>query len=143
MTYRPLFFNDLNLLLQIIVKDHDEEYVYFVQSGRCKVIQEVKVVKTRFPFGKSRLVLASPGKAPELSKDQSLEIRYLVIMTIGRGGYFGVGEEFHQTWIVSENKVHVWIAFVNDVLVGCKINCVKSTIKNFWTFRAKAFVRRL
>ncbi|XP_028399067.1 cGMP-dependent protein kinase, isozyme 1-like [Dendronephthya gigantea] len=89
----------------IILKDNDEEYVYFVQSGRCKVIREITVVKTKLPFGKSHIALVSRGKPPSLSKDQSLEKRYLVLMTIGHGGYFGVGEDLNETWIVSEDKV--------------------------------------
>ncbi|CAB3976907.1 Hypothetical predicted protein [Paramuricea clavata] len=99
-------FLGIHLLLQIILKDDDEVFVYFVQSGRCKVIREVTVVKTKLPFGKSHLALVRPGKTPpELSKDQSLEKRYLVLMIIGHGGYFGVGENLDQTWIVSEEKV--------------------------------------
>lgn len=94
-----------HLLPQIILKDNDEDYVYFVQSGRCKVIREVTVVKTKLPFGKSRLALVPLGKTPKLSKEQILEKRYLVLMTICRGGYFGVGEDLDQTWIISEGKV--------------------------------------
>ena len=81
--------------------------MYFVQTGVCKVIREVTVVKTKFPFGKSNLTLVLPGKTPQLSKDQSLEKRYLILMTIGHGGYFGVGEDLRETWIISDNKVEL------------------------------------
>lgn len=96
---------DTYLLSQIILKDNDEDYVYFVQSGRCKVIREVTAVKTKLPFGKSHLALVPLGRTPKLSKEQILEKRYLVLMTIGRGGYFGVGEDLDQTWIISEGEV--------------------------------------
>ena len=96
---------DTYLLSQIILKDNDEDYVYFVQSGRCKVIREVTAVKTKLPFGKSHLALVPLGRNPKLSKEQILEKRYLVLMTIGHGGYFGVGEDLDQTWIISEGKV--------------------------------------
>ena len=93
--------------MQIIEKAGEEDYVYFVQSGKCKVIREVTVVKTKLPFGKSHLALVLPDKPPRLSKDQSLEKRYLVLLTISHGGCFGVGEDLDQTWIVSENKVKI------------------------------------
>ena len=96
---------DTYLLSQIILKDNDEDYVYFVQSGRCKVIREVTAVKTKLPFGKSHLALVPLGRNPQLSKEQILEKRYLVLMTICHGGYFGVGEDLDQTWIISEGKV--------------------------------------
>jgi hypothetical protein len=87
------------------VKEDEEDYVFFIQSGKCKLIREVTVIKTKLPFGKSHLALVSSNKTPKLSKDQFLEKRYLVLLTVGHGGYFGVGEDLDQTWIVSEEKV--------------------------------------
>lgn len=69
------------------------------------MIREVTIVKTKLPFGKSHLALVSPDKTRGLSKDQVLEKRYLVLMTINQGGYFSVGENLDGTWIISENKV--------------------------------------
>lgn len=94
------------------------DYVYFVNSGRCKIVREIIAVKTKLPFGKCRLSLVPPEKTAVLSKNQTLQKRYLVLMTINVGGYFGVGEDLSKIFIISDDEVKKDFCFGNKNLIS-------------------------
>lgn len=100
----------------MIMKEVD--YVYFVNSGRCKIVREIIAVKTKLPFGKCRLSLVPPEKTAVLSKNQTLQKRYLVLMTINVGGYFGVGEDLSKIFIISDDEVKKDFCFGNKNLIS-------------------------
>lgn len=50
-----------------------------------------------------------------------LERRYLVIAVLGRGGYFGVGEDLHKSMVISDEKV--FDELLTQKLILLKLNC--------------------
>ncbi|XP_071787118.1 uncharacterized protein [Asterias amurensis] len=85
--------------------------IYFIKSGVCKVVREFTLLQSCLPFGHTKLSLPpldANHNVPESFKPERYQrvVRKLLhVANIGRGKFFGVGEDLHGTHIISTGKV--------------------------------------
>jgi len=97
----------------VILRDlgNPGEFAYFIRSGQCLVTQEMTLVRRTPAMGKRRLILPpvdTDNRINPVFKVKTcdrVKKHFLVICRLGEGDYFGVGENFSKTSIVSVNKV--------------------------------------
>ncbi|XP_071500000.1 uncharacterized protein [Diadema antillarum] len=86
------------------------DHIYFIHSGDVKIVREVVLLENRLPFGRVKLTpppLTDRDVAPDFKpeKYQRLVRKLLHIATIGKGDFFGVGEDLRKTHLIAINKV--------------------------------------
>ncbi|XP_038057298.1 cyclic nucleotide-binding domain-containing protein 2-like [Patiria miniata] len=96
-------------IISDLAQAHDD--IYFVKSGTCKIVREVTLLQSKLPFGDTKLSLPpldADHNVPDSfkpEKHQRLIRKLLHIANIGRGKFFGVGEDLRRTHIISSGKV--------------------------------------
>ena len=99
-------------IYQVILGDISgpAENLYFIQSGKCKVVREMTLFRKTLASGKSRLTLppihASHGHSKKTEK------KFLTIHILKKGDFFGVGEDLTKTYITSVGRVSTLILHV-------------------------------
>lgn len=82
------------------------EYIYFVVTGVCKLVKQVKVVQDyEERGGRKAMCLASRVSSSPETKQQNIRTRFLEIGLLEKGDYFGVGEDMEGTFIIAFGKV--------------------------------------
>ena len=97
--------------MQLIVGDIDgpAENVFFIQSGKCKVVREITMIRSESSSGKTKLKLP-PVNFTENdidtgnNKDKVVK-KFLTIHMLKKGDFFGVGEDLKKTFIISVGRV--------------------------------------
>lgn len=105
----------------VILRDagNPGECVYFIKSGQCQVVQEMTLVRRTPPLSKRRLILPpvqAEGNNSFIFNIKSYDYvrkHFLVVCLFGKGDYFGVGEDFTKTSIISVNKVEIVLVLRN------------------------------
>nr|XP_006823958.1 PREDICTED: cyclic nucleotide-binding domain-containing protein 2-like [Saccoglossus kowalevskii] len=88
------------------------ENVYFVISGKCRIIREMTLLRTELSNKRHNLTLA-PSDTEEIVRPKSLfpnihqnqEKHFIHVSTFGQGRYFGVGEDLSNIHITAYGKV--------------------------------------
>ncbi|XP_041463895.1 cAMP-dependent protein kinase regulatory subunit-like [Lytechinus variegatus] len=101
----------------VIVSDLQDapDDVYFIMSGDVKIVREVVLLQNKLPFGRVKLTPppldANHGVSPDfkLEKYQKLVRKLLHIATIGKGDFFGVGEDLRKTHLIAAHKTEVML----------------------------------
>ncbi|XP_077987469.1 uncharacterized protein LOC144442072 [Glandiceps talaboti] len=123
--------------------------IYIIVSGHCKVVREIELVHSKLPCNRTKLILPPINKNNEVvrnvvtSKSETLHRHLLHICTIGKGQYFGVGEDLRKTYIISAGKVECLL--VNTVVFtrhgdrGKTLDNIKRVTRNFLPEREQLF----
>eukprot|EP00057_Strongylocentrotus_purpuratus_P011264 XP_011665738.1 PREDICTED: uncharacterized protein LOC105438988 [Strongylocentrotus purpuratus] len=118
--------------------------VYFIMSGDVKIVREVVLLQNRLPFGRIKLTPppmrddhgVSPDFKPE--KYQKLVSKLLNIATIGKGDFFGVGEDLRKTHLISIHKVECMlvsrVAFQRHDRGKCLVPMKEAVEENYPTY---------
>lgn len=99
------------LLLQVILGDIDgpADDVYFIQSGKCKVVREIAMIRKESSSGKIRLKLPPINftEIPENGAHSNEKVvkKFLTVHVLNRGDFFGVGEDLKKTYIITVGRV--------------------------------------
>ncbi|XP_022803352.1 cAMP-dependent protein kinase regulatory subunit-like [Stylophora pistillata] len=89
--------------------DTPADDVYFIQSGKCRVVREITVIKKESSSGKIKLTLPPINFTDNYIKNkpkESVVRKFLTIHILNRGDFFGVGEDLKKTFIISVGRVH-------------------------------------
>lgn len=89
--------------------DTPADDVYFIQSGKCRVVREITVIKKESSSGKIKLTLPPINFTDNYIKSkpkESVVRKFLTIHILNRGDFFGVGEDLKKTFIISVGRVH-------------------------------------
>ncbi|CAH3124264.1 unnamed protein product [Pocillopora meandrina] len=95
----------------VILGDMDvpADDVYLIQSGKCRVVREITMIKKESSFGKIQLKLP-PINFNENNIDNNVKERvvrkFLSVHMLSKGDFFGVGEDLKKTFIISVGRVH-------------------------------------
>lgn len=87
--------------------DGPADDVYFIQSGKCKVVREITMIRKESSSGKIRLQLP-PINFNRRDMDDSKEKvvkKFITVHELNRGDFFGVGEDLKKTFIISVGRV--------------------------------------
>ncbi|KAK3731514.1 hypothetical protein QZH41_008547 [Actinostola sp. cb2023] len=95
-------------------KEAAQDFAYFIISGKCHVVRDMRVVRNILPSGKARFTLpridlSKPGilhAERYNNKTRKIERKLLVIKTLVKGDYFGVGEDLGKTYIIASGRVY-------------------------------------
>lgn len=87
----------------------NDEFIYFIRSGRCRVVKDMNLVTRSLPFKLPRLILPSQKACKDfrLTKFDTMKKYFLVIHVLEKGDYFGVGEDRLNTSIITVAKVRL------------------------------------
>ena len=99
--------------MQVIVGDMDApaDDVFFIQSGKCRVVREITMIHKESSSGNTRLRLPPINfteKGLINSNDKCKERvvkKFLTIHVLKKGDFFGVGEDLKKTFIISVGRV--------------------------------------
>lgn len=96
--------------MQLILGDIDgpAEDVFFIQSGKCKVVREITMIRTESSSGKTKLRLPPINfNEKDFANDDNERVvrKYLTLHTLKKGDFFGVGEDLKKTFIISVGRV--------------------------------------
>lgn len=97
-------------LFQVILGDMDvpADDVYLIQSGKCRVVREITMIKKESSSGKIQLKLP-PINFNENNIDNNVKERvvrkFLSVHMLSKGDFFGVGEDLKKTFIISVGRV--------------------------------------
>ena len=82
--------------------------MFFIQSGKCKVVREITIIRSTSTSGKTKLKLPpidfTEGDS-EGNKTDKVVKKYLTIHVLKEGDFFGVGEDLKKTYIISVGRV--------------------------------------
>lgn len=82
--------------------------MFFIQSGKCKVVREITIIRSTSTSGKTKLKLPpidfTEGDS-EGNKTDKVVKKYLTINVLKEGDFFGVGEDLKKTYIISVGRV--------------------------------------
>lgn len=97
-------------LFQVILGDMDvpADDVYFIHSGKCRVVREITMIKKESSSGKIQLKLP-PINFNENNIDNNVKEhvvrKFLSVHMLSKGDFFGVGEDLKKTFIISVGRV--------------------------------------
>ena len=97
-------------LFQVILGDMDvpADDVYFIHSGKCRVVREITMIKKESSSGKIQLKLP-PINFNEKNIDNNVKEhvvrKFLSVHMLSKGDFFGVGEDLKKTFIISVGRV--------------------------------------
>lgn len=94
--------------LQVILGDLDgpADDVYFIQSGSCKVVREITMIRKESSSGKISLRLPPINFNRRNMKDKEREVKkFIVVHELHKGDIFGVGEDLRKTFIITAGRV--------------------------------------
>ncbi|XP_072039345.1 uncharacterized protein [Amphiura filiformis] len=113
--------------------------VYFIKSGKCKVVREITMLQSQLPHGRTQYSLPPINgkhdvtKTLKLEKHQKLMGKYLHVATIKSGDFFGVGEDLQKTFIISIGRVECilvsQVAFLRHERGRC-LEPMRMTVEN-------------
>lgn len=101
------------LLLQVILGDIDgpADDVFFIQSGKCKVVREIAMIRKESSTGKIRLKLPpinftepTDNGDSKAGKERVVK-KFLTVHVLNKGDFFGVGEDLKKTYIITVGRV--------------------------------------
>lgn len=88
--------------------DGPADDVFFVQSGTCKVVREITMIKKESSSGKTKLKLPplnfTDSDMEKNDKDRVVK-KFLTVHMLNKGDFFGVGEDLRKTFIISVGRV--------------------------------------
>ena len=82
--------------------------MFFIQSGKCKVVREITIIRSTSTSGKTKLKLPPIDYTEgdnEGNKTDKVVKKYLTIHVLKEGDFFGVGEDLKKTYIISVGRV--------------------------------------
>jgi len=94
--------------LQVILGDIDgpADDVYFIQSGTCKVVREIAMIRKESSSGKISLRLPPINFNRKNMKDKERVVKkFIIVHELNRGDFFGVGEDLRKTFIITVGRV--------------------------------------
>ena len=89
--------------------DGPADDVYFIQSGKCRVVREIAMIRNESSSGKIRLKLP-PINFTEPTDNgadlkESVVKKFLTVHVLNKGDFFGVGEDLKKTYIITVGRV--------------------------------------
>ena len=88
--------------------------MYFIQSGKCKVVRAVTLINRLLPSGGNRVLLPPVGcSKPQSNSHQKVERKFLTLRVLEKGDYFGVGEDLTNTYIIADGWVREIVVFLS------------------------------
>ena len=96
--------------MQVILGNIDgpADDVYFIQSGKCKVVREIAMIRKETSSGKIRLKLPPINFTEQTENGDSNEKvvkKFLTVHVLNKGDFFGVGEDLRKTYIITVGRV--------------------------------------
>jgi len=86
--------------------DGPADDVYFIQSGKCKVVREIAMIRKESSSGKISLRLPPINFNQTSMKDkESVVKKFITVHELNRGDFFGVGEDLRKTYIITVGRV--------------------------------------
>ncbi|XP_022084507.1 uncharacterized protein LOC110975934 [Acanthaster planci] len=126
--------------------------IYFIKSGTCKVVREVTLLQSCLPFGHTKLSLPPLDADHKVldsfkpEKYQRLSRKLLHIANIGKGKFFGVGEDLRRTHIISAGKVEcILVSRVSFMRHdrGKSLECMQQTVEQLYPSYEETFTSYL
>ena len=86
--------------------DGPADDVYFIQSGKCKVVREIAMIRKESSSGKISLRLPPINFNRTNMKDKERVVKkFITVHELNRGDFFGVGEDLRKTYIITVGRV--------------------------------------
>ena len=86
--------------------DGPADDVYFIQSGTCKVVREILMIRKQISSGKFSLHFPPINFNQRNMRDKErLVKKFITVHELNKGDYFGVGEDLKKTFIITAGKV--------------------------------------
>ena len=102
--------------------------MFFIQSGKCKVVREITIIRSTSTSGKTKLKLPpidfTEGDS-EGNKTDKVVKKYLTIHVLKEGDFFGVGEDLKKTYIISVGRVSMETGRFDSTLSRYKVVSIK------------------
>ncbi|KAL9967240.1 hypothetical protein ACROYT_G025424 [Oculina patagonica] len=94
---------------EVILGDIDgpADDVFFIQSGKCKVVREIAMIRNESSTGKIRLKLPPINFTEPTDNGDSKERivkKFLTVHVLNKGDFFGVGEDLKKTYIITVGR---------------------------------------